>query len=65
MGIESEDRDDLSCTHTPCDITEQIDFDFVVIGTGPCALGFVDQTFKNRPDAKILMLEMGGLDQVP
>ena len=34
----------------------------LILLTGPCGLAFVDRTFKNKPDAKILMLERGGPD---
>lgn len=33
--------------------------DFIVIGTGPTAVAFVDQALKNDPRARILMLERG------
>ena len=35
------------------------DFNYVVIGTGPCALAFVSRTLKNQPSANILMVERG------
>jgi choline dehydrogenase-like flavoprotein len=35
-------------------------FDFIVIGTGPTAVAFIDQTLKFNPHAKILILERGG-----
>ena len=41
-----------------------VNFDFVVVGSGPCSFAFVERTFKNRPDARILVLEMGGVDAV-
>lgn len=34
-------------------------FDYIVIGTGPCALGFITQALENNPFAKILVLERG------
>ena len=34
-------------------------FDYVVIGSGPCGLAFVDQVLKNNPFAKILIIERG------
>lgn len=33
--------------------------DFIVLGTGPTAVAFVDQVLKNNPNANILMLERG------
>ena len=33
--------------------------DFIVIGTGPTAVAFVDQVLKNNANAKVLMLERG------
>lgn len=35
-------------------------YDFIVIGSGPTAVAFVDQAYKNNPHAAILMLERGG-----
>ena len=35
------------------------DFDYVVIGSSYCALGFIDRISKNNPNAKILVLERG------
>ena len=35
------------------------DFDYVVIGSSFCALGFTHQMLKNNPDAKILIIERG------
>ncbi len=34
--------------------------DFIVIGSGPTAVAFVEQALKTNPHAKILMLERGG-----
>jgi choline dehydrogenase-like flavoprotein len=35
-------------------------FDFIVIGTGPTAVAFIEQTLEFNPRAKILVLERGG-----
>jgi len=35
------------------------DFDYVVIGSSYCALGFITKVVKNNPKAKILVLEQG------
>jgi choline dehydrogenase-like flavoprotein len=35
-------------------------YDFIVIGTGPTGVAFVEQALKNNPHASILMLERGG-----
>lgn len=35
-------------------------YDFIVIGTGPTGVAFIDQALKNNPHAKILVLERGG-----
>ncbi len=35
-------------------------YDFIVIGTGPTGVAFIDQALKNNPRAKILVLERGG-----
>ena len=35
------------------------DFDYVVIGSSFCALGFTHQAIKNNPDAKILIIDRG------
>ena len=40
-------------------IREEQQFDFVVIGTGFCALAFIERTLKNNPFARILVLERG------
>ncbi len=34
-------------------------FDYVVIGSSFCALGFTHQMLKNNPEAKILIIERG------
>jgi choline dehydrogenase-like flavoprotein len=39
---------------------EEEQFDYVVIGSGFCALGFVERALKNDPHARILILERGG-----
>lgn len=38
---------------------EEINFDYIVIGTGPCALGFTERVLHNNPKARILMIERG------
>ncbi|MEI8595543.1 GMC oxidoreductase [Photobacterium sp. Hal280] len=38
---------------------EENDYDFVVIGTGFCALAFAERTLKTNPFARILMVERG------
>ena len=35
------------------------EFDYVVVGSSYCALGFITRVVKNNPDAKILVLERG------
>ena len=35
-------------------------FDYIVIGTGPCGLAFVERVLSHEPQARILMLERGG-----
>ncbi|HVK96110.1 MAG TPA: GMC oxidoreductase [Noviherbaspirillum sp.] len=35
-------------------------YDFIVIGTGPTGVAFIEQTLDNNPHAKILVLERGG-----
>lgn len=35
------------------------DFDYVVVGSSFCALGFIHQLLKNNPAAKIIILERG------
>ena len=35
-------------------------FDYIVIGTGPCGLAFVERVLSHDPQARILMLERGG-----
>ena len=37
----------------------QTDYDYVVIGSSFCAYAFIKQALKNKPDAKIMMLERG------
>lgn len=38
---------------------ETENYDVVVVGTGPCALGFVHRALENNPSIKILVLERG------
>jgi choline dehydrogenase-like flavoprotein len=40
-------------------IQQQV-FDFIVVGTGPTGVAFVEQALKNNPQARILVLERGG-----
>ena len=40
-------------------IKDKGDFDYVVIGSSYCALGFIDKITRNNPNAKILVLERG------
>ena len=40
-------------------IKDKGDFDYVVIGSSYCALGFIDKMARNNPNAKILVLERG------
>lgn len=57
----SEDISGQAFFASPCD-WEQIlseTYDFIVIGTGPTGVAFIEQTLKNRPQAKILILERG------
>ncbi|WP_334186829.1 GMC oxidoreductase [Noviherbaspirillum sp.] len=35
-------------------------YDFIVIGTGPTGVAFIEQTLMNNPHARILVLERGG-----
>jgi choline dehydrogenase-like flavoprotein len=35
-------------------------FDFIVIGTGPTGVAFIEQALKNNPKTRILVLERGG-----
>ncbi|WP_223670323.1 GMC oxidoreductase [Kangiella shandongensis] len=41
------------------DIVNQV-YDYIVIGTGPTGVAFIDQIYKENPHAKILVLERGG-----
>ena len=45
-----------------CDWKKIVDevYDFIVIGTGPTGVAFIEQMLKNNPKAKILVLERGG-----
>ncbi|GAB1539746.1 hypothetical protein NUACC21_24130 [Scytonema sp. NUACC21] len=40
-------------------VREEERFDYIVIGTGFCALGFVDRILDKNPNARILILERG------
>jgi choline dehydrogenase-like flavoprotein len=40
-------------------VRENQRFDFIVVGTGFCALAFAERTLKHNPKARILMLERG------
>lgn len=35
-------------------------YDFIVIGTGPTGVAFIEQALRNNPNARILVLERGG-----
>lgn len=39
---------------------QQQAFDFIVIGTGPTGVAFIEQALRNKPQARILVLERGG-----
>ncbi|MFT3856712.1 MAG: GMC oxidoreductase [Aquabacterium sp.] len=39
---------------------QQQPFDFIVIGTGPTGVAFIEQALKRNPQARILVLERGG-----
>ena len=41
-------------------IREVEEFEYVVIGTGPCGLAFVERVLSQNPMSRILMLERGG-----
>jgi choline dehydrogenase-like flavoprotein len=38
---------------------EELQFDYIVIGSGFCAYAFAERILRGKPDAKILMLERG------
>jgi hypothetical protein len=40
-------------------VRESEQFDYVVIGSGPCALGFVERTLRHDPHKRILIIERG------
>jgi choline dehydrogenase-like flavoprotein len=40
-------------------VREEEQFDYIVIGSGCCALGFVEKALRNNPKAKILIIERG------
>ena len=40
-------------------VQDKGEFDYVVIGSSYCALGFIDRITRNNPNAKILVLERG------
>ncbi len=40
-------------------VREEEKFDYIVIGTGFCALAFIDKVLQKNPDANILVLERG------
>ncbi|HEX6037990.1 GMC oxidoreductase [Longimicrobium sp.] len=40
-------------------VREEEQFDYIVIGSGFCALAFVERTLRQNPDARILVLERG------
>ena len=39
------------------------DYDYVIVGSSFCAMGFIHQIVKNTPDAKILILERGKYEE--
>ena len=39
----------------------QGNYDYVIIGSYFCTLAFVTQALKNKPDAKVLLIERGDL----
>ena len=39
---------------------DEYSFDYIVVGTGPCGLAFVDRVLSQKPKARILMIERGG-----
>jgi choline dehydrogenase-like flavoprotein len=41
------------------DVRENQRFDYVVVGSGFCALAFVQRVYEQRPDARILLIERG------
>ena len=43
---------------SPC--LENGDFDDIVVGSGFCALGYIDEALRLNPFRKILLLERGG-----
>lgn len=38
---------------------EELQFDYIVIGSGFCAYAFAERILRGKPDANILMLERG------
>ncbi|USX23994.1 GMC oxidoreductase [Oxalobacteraceae bacterium OTU3CINTB1] len=46
--------------HGDWDAVANANYDFIVIGTGPTAVAFVEQSLKHNRHARILMLERGG-----
>lgn len=58
----SEDIAGRAFFASPCDwehiLTEA--YDFIVVGTGPTGVAFIEQALKNNPRARILVLERGG-----
>ena len=65
-GIQSPTPSDAMAAHffvdkaTWSDIVAHGEFDDVVVGSGFCALAYVDEAFKRDPFRKILILERGG-----
>ena len=64
-GPQSPTADDIA-EHaffaSECDWNKIVseNFDFIVIGTGPTGVAFIEQAYKENPKAKILILERGG-----
>lgn len=50
----------LTCSHEKWNDISNLDFDFIVLGSGLAGLAFIDQMLKMKPSAKILLLERGG-----
>ncbi|MBL8501397.1 MAG: GMC oxidoreductase [Nitrosomonas sp.] len=58
-GQEVMDHVFFSSKTTWKEIREEREFDFIVIGSGPCGYGFVERIYRNNPKARILMIERG------
>jgi hypothetical protein len=49
-----------SRVHPPSPCLENGEFDDIVVGSGFCALGYIDEALRLNPFRKILLLERGG-----